>query len=47
MVRDNKRHIRIYRQMWYVSENKELNRDTSRKVDGKWGFRETVDTFYS
>ena len=47
MVMDNKRHIKIYRQMWYILEDEELSRDTSRKVDGKWGFRETVDTFDS
>jgi len=33
--------------MWYVLENEELNRDISRKVDGKWSTREAVDTFNS
>jgi len=30
-----------------VSENKELNRDTSREVDNKWSTREAVNIFDS
>jgi len=47
MVRDNERYIKIYRQMWCILEDEELSRDPSRKVDDKWDFRETVDTFDS
>ena len=28
-----------------MSEDEKLGRDTSREVDSKWGFRETVDIF--
>jgi len=35
MIRDNKRHRKIYRQIWYMLEDEELGKGISREVDGK------------
>jgi len=43
MARSNKRCWNIYKRIWFMSKNKEQNRDNSRKVNSKWDTRETVD----
>jgi len=35
MARSNKRCGEIYKEMWFLSKNKEWDRSTSRKVDDK------------
>ena len=33
----------IYRRLWYVSKDKEQNRDTNREVEVEWDSRKTID----
>ena len=35
VVRDDKRYKKICKWMWHMSENGELNKDTSRKFNSK------------
>jgi len=35
IARNNKRYWKIYGQMWYISEDKELDGGISRKVNGE------------
>ena len=47
VARDYKRCRKIYRQIWYISKNKESDRNTSRKFDSKWSTRKAIDIFNS
>ena len=40
----NKRHGKIYREMWHVSKDKEQDGGTSREVKVEWGAGETVNS---
>ena len=33
----------IYRRLWYVSKDKEQDRDTNREVEVEWDSRKTID----
>ena len=44
IAKSNKRCRKICREMWYISNDKKSNRGTSRKIESKWGSRETMDT---
>ena len=43
MARSNKRYREICEGMWYVLENKEQDRGTSREVEIEWSTREIMD----
>ena len=43
----NKRCKKIYRWLWYVLEDEELNRDTSGKAEVEWDTRKAMDTLNS
>jgi len=45
VARSDKWYRKIYRQLWYISENKESDGDISEKAKVKWSSRETVDLF--
>ena len=44
MAGSNKRCWEVCEWLWFVSEDEEQNRGTSRKVEAEWGTRETMDT---
>ena len=43
VARSNERCRKIYKWMWYISKNEELDRGTSREVEVEWGTREAMD----
>jgi len=47
IARNNKRYRKIYREIWYMSEDEESNWGTSREADIEWGTRKAMDIFDS
>jgi len=43
VARSNKGCREVYRWVWYMLENEELYRSTSKETDGEWGTREAIN----
>ena len=47
MAESNKEYRKVYREMWYVLNNKEPNRGSSKETNSEWSARETMNIFNS
>ena len=47
MARGNKRYKKICGRIYYISENRESNKDTSRKANSEQSTRKTINIFDS
>jgi len=43
VARSDERYRKIYRWLWYVLENEELDRGTSREIEVEWDTRKVIN----